>query len=174
MTKGKLRFKKGDDGMAYREPDEVETPGAESFLIKPSRARRQLTRRDQEYNDGVQRLFERVTPGLPVDGDTIELRREADAIGTVVEAALKRLNVNFSPWLEELREAWPGLVGEEVAAVARPGKVENGILFVYVTTSLKLFELRRFHLREIEKAVDEFGGDQQIRQVRLMVNSVNL
>lgn len=174
MTKGKLRFKMAEEEQLNGEGGIEAVPAPENFLIKPSRARRVLSERDKRYNEDVRQLFEHITPRVPIDGDTIELRREADPIGGMVEGVLKRLKVNFSPWLEELKEAWPQLVGAEVASAAEPGKLEQGILFVYVTTSVKLFELRRFHLSAIEKAVREFGGDQQIRQVRLMVNRVNL
>mgnify|MGYP003593532985 CR=1 FL=1 len=87
---------------------------------------------------------------------------------------LKRLNIKERPWLDELNQPWPTLVAPEVSSVARPGKWDNGILYVYVTNSVKLFELRRTHLKRIEQAVRAFAKDDRVKHVRLMVNAVSL
>jgi hypothetical protein len=65
-------------------------------------------------------------------------------------------------------------VPPEVAKVSHPGKWDNGILYIYVTSSLQLFELRRQHLKRIEQAVRAFAGDGRVKHVRLMVNAVSL
>ena len=84
------------------------------------------------------------------------------------------MNIEASPWLDELVQAWPTLVSAEVAKVSRPGKWDNGILYIYVASSPKLFELRRSWLKRIEKAVRAFAGDDRVKHVRLMVNAVQL
>lgn len=107
---------------------------------------------------------------LPVDASFRELRRPREqVVGVVVEHVLRRLGVEASPWLERLSEAWPTLAGEAAAKKCRPGKFQNGILYVYVRNSVDLFNLRRKDLPTIERAVKTFAGDVQVRQVRLMI-----
>ncbi len=173
MRQGKPPFKEPDEsGDAPAMFDSV--PDEADFMVRPQGARRTLTPRDKERNRRVGELFQRAIPGLPIDADPPETRMEPAPFAAAIEQVLKRLKINETPWLDDLSRAWPTLVPPEVARVARPGKWENGILFVYVTTSIKLFELRRTHLPQIEKAVKKFVGANRVRQVRLMVNAVPL
>lgn len=149
-------------------------PDESTFLAVPSHARRQLTPRDIARNRGVRRLFEHAIPGLPIDADPRETRQEPEPFSALVEKTLKRLNIQESPWLDELAQAWPSLVPPEVSGVSRPGKWDNGILYIYVNSSPKLFELRRTALKRIEEAVRRFAGDNRVKHVRLMVNAVQL
>ena len=106
---------------------------------------------------------------LPVDLSLRELRRPREqAVGVAVERVLRRLGVETSPWLDRLAEEWSSVAGA-AAAKCRPGKFQNGILFVYVRNSVDLFHLRRTDLPAIERAVKAFAGDVLVRQVRLMI-----
>ncbi len=142
--------------------------------MKPNEWHRKLTEGDLERNRRVAEFFSRVKPGIPIDADAPELRRAPVPLSALVEKVLKRRNISESPWMDALNRAWPTLVAPEVARDARPGKFADGILFVYVTSSVKLFELRRSRLRDIERAVRAFAGGDRVRQVRLMVNAVPL
>ncbi len=171
MSKGKHPFEEPADFNSETidfggQPDET------AFQAKPTPARRQLTPRDIDRNRGVRALFNHVIPGLPIDADPPETRQEPEPFSALIEKTLKRLNITESPWLDELTQAWPRLVPPEVAKVTCPGKWDAGILYVYVTSSMHLFEIRRAHLKRIEQAVRGFAGDDRVRQVRLMVNSV--
>ena len=107
---------------------------------------------------------------LPVDASYRELRRPREQVVAVaVEHVLKRLGIETSPWLERLEESWPIIAGEAAAKKCRPGKFQNGILYVYARNSVDLFNLRRTDLPAIERAVQTFAGDVQVRQVRLMI-----
>ncbi len=171
MRQGKPPFEQPDDNRLG--PDVFGSNlGEADFTVRPKGARRALTPRDKERNRRVGELFRHVIPGLPIDADPPETRMEPEPLAALIERTLKRLKINESPWLDELNRAWPSLVAPEVSRVARPGKWEDGILFVYVTSSVKLFELRRTQLRRIEEAVKGFAGAGRVRQVRLMVNSV--
>ena len=173
MRQGKPTFEGPGDNRA--DPDGPGGgPDETAFAACPRGARRALTSRDKERNRRVGELFSHVIPGLPIDADPPETRMEPEPLAALIEQTLKRLKINESPWLDELNRAWPSLVAPEVSRVARPGKWEDGILFVYVTSSVKLFELRRTHLRRIEEAVKAFAGAGRVRQVRLMVNAVSL
>ncbi len=173
MRKGKHPF----ENVSYFEPGEVSAegpPDETSFLVEPTPARRQLTPRDIERNRGVKTLFNHIIPGLPIDADPPETRQGPEPFSQAIEKTLKRLSINVCPWLDELTQAWPTLVAPHVAKVTRPGKWDNGILYIFVTSSMHLFEIRRTQLKQIEHAVRAFAGDDRVRQVRLMVNAVPL
>ena len=173
MHKGKHPFEKDADF----EPDDADlgAPLDEAaFRVEPSAARRQLTPRDLERNRGAEKLFSHAIHGLPIDADPPETRQAPESFSAAIEKTLKRLKINASPWLDELTQAWPQLVSPNVAKVTRPGKWDNGILYIFVTSSMHLFEIRRTQLKRIEQAVRAFAGDDRVKQVRLMVNAVPL
>ncbi len=173
MHKGKHPFEESDDPGA--ENAGVGSPPDEAlFRARPNEGRRQLTPRDIARNRGVKNLFDHIIPGLPIDADPPETRQDPEPFSSLIEKTLKRLNIQESPWLDELAQAWPNLVPPEIARVSRPGKWDNGILYIYVTSSTKLFELRRTALKRIEEAVRLFAGDNRVKHVRLMVNAVPL
>ncbi|MBP5321080.1 MAG: DUF721 domain-containing protein [Kiritimatiellae bacterium] len=156
-------------------PDEGDPPIAdpETFYAHPSRKRKTLTPNDLKRNAGVDRLFDAITPGLPIDTDPAEIRTEAQRIAQPIEDLLKKLKITASPWIDDLAEAWPALLPEAVTRHTVPGKWDNGILYVYVSSSMHLFEIRRSYLKTIEEAVRRFAGDRfTVKQVRLMVNTV--
>jgi hypothetical protein len=174
MFKGKHPFGTASDSDADSPADFAAAPVESAYRAEPTPVRRQLTPRDKARNQGVKRLFDHIIPGLPIDADPPETRQEPEKFSTLIEKTLKRLNIDASPWLDELVQAWPKLVPPEVARVTCPGKWDAGILYVYVTSSMHLFEIRRAHLKRIEQAVRAFAGDDRVKQVRLMVNSVQL
>jgi hypothetical protein len=67
-------------------------------------------------------------------------------------------------------ESWPAWAGNEMAACTRPGKVDRGTLFVYVSDSVRLAEVRRFHLQALEARVRRKAGPERIRSVRLLLD----
>lgn len=174
MTKGKPLFSERSEPDPDEPGDYGFVPEESAYEIGPTVSRHQLTPRDQEHNRNVKKLFDHIVPGLPIDADPPETRRDAEPFSAIIEKTLKSLKIEASPWLDELSQAWPQLVPPEVAKVSRPGKWDGGILYVYVTSSVQLFELRRQHLKHIEQAVRAFAGDERVKHVRLMVNSVTL
>ncbi len=174
MFKGKHPFGAATGSEADAPSPFASVPAESAYRVEPTPVRRQLSPRDLARNSGVKKLFDHVIPGLPIDADPPETRQEPEKFSALIEKTLKRLNIAESPWLDELVQAWPRLVPPEVAKVTRPGKWDNGILYVYVTSSPHLFEIRRAHLKRIEQSVRAFAGDDRVKQVRLMVNSVQL
>ena len=173
-----------DKRKTEEEPDEDELQDSEpeqaSYSITPEMRRDgsghtiPLTPRDVARNQGVEKLFSARIPGLPIDADPSETRTEAQTISNSVEDLLRRLGIQQSPWLDQLLEKWNTLVPPEVSQFATPGKwdSERRILYLYVQSSTKLFEIRRKYLRQIETSVRAFAPDKQIRQVRLMQSVV--
>jgi hypothetical protein len=146
-------------------------PTPDAFAVAPNPVRRTLTPRDIEHNQQVAKFFNTIIPGLPVDKDAPQLRPPVIPFSEVMEATLKRLNIQESPFLDSLVEKWADLVPPAIAKLTRPGKWENNILYVYVPSSTQLFELRRTALPSIEEAVRAFAGTTLVRQVRLMVEA---
>lgn len=174
MTHSKPLFAESPDSDRDEPGDFSAVPDETSYQVAPTPLRRQLSSSDIEHNRKVKTLFDHIVPGLPIDADPPETRREAEPFSLIIEKTLKRLNIAASPWFDELTLAWPELVAPDVAKVARPGKWDAGILYVYVTSSVQLFEIRRTHLKRIEQSVRAFAGDDRVKQVRLMVNAVSL
>lgn len=174
MRNGKHLFKESPEFKVVMPDSCVAVPDDDAFHFTPPKKQRPLTPRDQVRNLGVRQLFDRIIPGLPIDADPPETRQEPQPFSALIEATLKRLNIDESPWLNDLSQAWPRLIPDEVAKVTCPGKWDNGILYVYVTSSMHLFEIRRAHLKRIEQAVRAFAGDDRVKHVRLMVNTVTL
>ncbi len=107
---------------------------------------------------------------LPFDVTARERRRPREQpVAVAVERLLREMGIEASPWLERLAEQWPAVAGAAAASKCRPGKFQNGILYVYVRNSVDLFNLRRNDLPAIERAVKTFAGDAPVRQVRLMI-----
>ncbi|MDD2599962.1 MAG: DciA family protein [Kiritimatiellae bacterium] len=175
MPESKYQFPDGPDAASKMRAIYQSTSAEErAFQSLPNPGRPRLTPRDHEYNRKVKQLFENIIPGLPIDADAPELRREPACMETVVEGVMKQLNITGHSWINELKEAWPQIINAEIARQTIPGKLENNILFVYVISSTALFELRRTRLKEIEAAVKKFAPEKKIRYVKLMVNSVNV
>lgn len=169
MHKGKAEI-----GEYVEAPEDFSfVPHENSFQVVPNPIRRALTPRDVEHNQRVSKLFDTVIPGLPIDADPPQIRPTVTPFSEVIEATLKRLNIQTSPFLDTLAEKWDSLFPPAIAKLTRPGKWENNILYVYVPSSMHLFELRRTALRQIEETVRTFAGDTLVRQVRLMADTQN-
>lgn len=160
-----------DDSDYASEIEESEELTDEDFLPE-EHVRRQHDERYWDRQRRVSTLLSNIIPGLPVDREAPELHREPKPLAAALERVLARYNIKKSFWLDDLKAAWPQLVAPEVARDAHPGKFKDGILYIFVSSSVRLFELRRTNLAAIEAAVRAFKGGKQVRQVRLMVDSV--
>lgn len=85
------------------------------------------------------RLASRATPGLPIDGDAVETRTPMPSMGSLMDSLLAGLLVEKSPFFDQVCEQWPTLFPD---CVAKPGRWQDGRLFLYVRTSGQLFGLR--------------------------------
>lgn len=87
-----------------------------------------------------------------------------------ISGFMKELGLQQSLRAQELIEAWPSLVGRQIAARARPGPVERGVLIVYVNSSPWLQELSRFAQRQILEKVHARFGNREIRSIRMLLD----
>lgn len=85
------------------------------------------------------RLAARATPGLPIDGDAVETRVPMPGIGKLMDDLLSSLLVEKSPFFDQVCEKWMELFPD---CVAKPGRWQDGRLFLYVRTSGQLFGMR--------------------------------
>ncbi len=134
------------------------------------RGRRTLTESDHQHNRNVHTLFNNIIPGLPIDADPPELYHDPETMQNMIETTMKKLNIEIHDWIQDLHAAWSDILPPEITTKTQPGKYENNILFVYVRSSVELFDLRRTKLKTIESAVRQFAPDKKIRHVQLMVN----
>ncbi len=65
-------------------------------------------------------------------------------------------------------DEWAERVGEKIAAVTEPLRVHNGVLFVGVTSSAWLMELRMMEA-EIRRRVNEDRGEGRIEGIRFVM-----
>ena len=107
---------------------------------------------------------------LPRDPDAPARSREAVPMQALVEQVLRRLKLpDQELWREELAAVWAQVVPPELAAVVRPGKWEQGLLYLFVPNSARLFEVQRFHLKTIEAKLRLHFDAARLKQVRVMV-----
>ena len=85
------------------------------------------------------RLADRVTPGLPVDGDPVETRVPTPTVGTLMDGILGDLLAEKSVFFDRVCAQWDTLFPD---IPARPGRYQDGHLFLYVRTAGQLFALR--------------------------------
>ena len=85
------------------------------------------------------RLESRATPGLPVDGDAVETRVPMQSMGNLMDGILAKLLVEKSPFFDEVCDKWTELFPD---CIAKPGRWQDGRLFLYVRTSGQLFGMR--------------------------------
>lgn len=109
--------------------------------VEPNKLARDISAR--------RRLASRATPGLPVDGDVVETRVPVPSMGRLVDGLLASLLIEKSPFFDEVCEKWTELFP---GSAAKPGRWQDGRLFLYVRTSGQLFGTRT-KLPKIKKAL---------------------
>ncbi|MFH0982921.1 MAG: DUF721 domain-containing protein [Planctomycetota bacterium] len=96
--------------------------------------------------------------------------RIAASIGDIIPGVMKQLGLDKHLWEQAILSEWPALVGPQVAAHTRPGRIERGTLFVFVSHSTWLNELSRYGKKEmLENLQKRFGADK-IKSIRLQLD----
>jgi predicted nucleic acid-binding Zn ribbon protein len=85
----------------------------------------------------------------------------------LIPAFLKEVGLEEKVWQQALLNEWSQLVGEQVARRARPGKIQNKILTIFVTSSVWLNELTRYSKPQMLKNLQARFGTDLIRDIRL-------
>ena len=71
-------------------------------------------------------------------------RREIKQMGSVLDKVFQDLGIENLTTGHQFEDGWPETVGMQVAKHARPGKLFNGVLTVYVDHPTWMNELSRF------------------------------
>ncbi len=118
----------------------------------PSDRGRWQVQRERFHLDESARVYPPFTDG-----------RLADAVPNLV----RKLGLADTYWEHTLEREWPSLVGEQVARHTRPGRMNRGILYVYVSSAPWLAELSRLGQKQILENVQKRFGESRIKSVRL-------
>lgn len=92
------------------------------------------------------------------------------AIGDVVPQVLKQLGLENRLWEQALENEWAQLVGPQVAAHARPGRLERKTLYIFVSHSTWLSELSRFSQPRILANLQKRFGADRIKALRFQLD----
>jgi predicted nucleic acid-binding Zn ribbon protein len=91
-------------------------------------------------------------------------------IGELIPEALKGMKLAAHAQVVQIAEAWPGIVGPQLAANTKPAHIENKILTVFVSHPMWLFELRGAPAAEILARIQAQYGKNCIRNIRWSID----
>ena len=91
-------------------------------------------------------------------------------IASVVETVVKHMGLEQRFWEQALVNEWASLVGAQVAKQARPGRIERGILRIFVTHSTWLSELSRYGQKQILENLQKRFGSDKIKGIKLQLD----
>jgi predicted nucleic acid-binding Zn ribbon protein len=92
------------------------------------------------------------------------------SVSRIVPAMMKKLGVQQSTAGAALLEEWPRLVGANVAKHTRPGRLDGGVLVVFVDSSVWLSELQRYSLGMMLARVKKRLGADRVRSITLRLD----
>ncbi len=110
------------------------------------------------------------SPEMPADADPPARRREPAKLARALTRIMRHYRLQDSSVMDALLAAWPEVAGGEWRGRVRPGKYDGGILYLYVSNSATIFELRRFKLRQLEESIRRHPALGHVRQVRLQLD----
>ncbi len=82
-------------------------------------------------------------------------QRPAAHIGEAVGGVMAKFGMKNAVMVDDLRDKWPGLVGQDVAKFAQPTRCRDGVLMVEVIHSAWLYVLEREHRATIEARLSQ-------------------
>ncbi len=88
----------------------------------------------------------------------------------VMPSLMKKIGLEQPHWERTLEREWLNLVGEQVARHTRPGRLQHGILYVFVANSVWLAELRRFGEKAMLDNLQKEYGRTRIKGIRLQLD----
>ena len=112
----------------------------------------------------VQRERCRIPAEQPLPPDTTV------SLSEVAEQLLKKWGLEGRVWEERLLRDWPEVVGAQVAAHSRPGRMDRGTLVIFVDGSVWLSELTRYIRGPLLANVQRHCGADKVRSLRLQLD----
>ena len=107
---------------------------------------------------------------LQISGTPPPPAMQETRVGDLVERVMGSLHLDRQLRRQQLSAEWQDLVGPQVAAHTRPGKLLHGHLTVFVEHSLWLHELSRFGSDAILLKLQQRFGRDKIRRLRLQLD----
>jgi predicted nucleic acid-binding Zn ribbon protein len=95
---------------------------------------------------------------------------EPGSISSIIPALMKEIDLDEAVGRERLLAEWTSVVGPDVARHTRPGLLEDGVLTVFVTHSVWLSELQRFHRKRILDRVRAVSGAGRVKDLRFRLD----
>ena len=92
------------------------------------------------------------------------------SLRTAIADFFTKLDAQTGSNLHKIQAKWKTIAGETVAAHARPGRLDENILYVYVDSSVWLAEIKRFHSDGILRRIQKQTGPGAIKGVRFQVS----
>ena len=97
-------------------------------------------------------------------------RRDEQPLAAVAQRVLKAWKLEGRAVEMRLVAAWPEIVGPQVAMHARPGRLERGVLVVFVSNSVWLAELNRLFQKPMLDNIRRQLGTNDVRALRLQLD----
>ena len=94
----------------------------------------------------------------------------ATLLGALIPDALKGMKLAAHAQVSRIAEAWPELVGPQLAANTKPAHLENKLLTVFVSHPMWLFELRGAPAAEILARLQARFGKNEIQNIRWSID----
>jgi predicted nucleic acid-binding Zn ribbon protein len=96
--------------------------------------------------------------------------RESVELGNVLKGLVQRLGIDREDETLRLAQEWSSMVGEDVAAHTRPGRLDKGTLVVFVDNSVWLSELTRHGKHRMLQNVQQRLGNRSVRDLVLRLD----
>lgn len=105
--------------------------------------------------------------------DWVQLEREAqDAtvpVGDLVKRILRELDLPRKQLMAEILKVWDLIVDPRIRQHARPLALRKGVLYIGVDSSTWLFELHRYHGRQILNQLQAAFGGVEIKRIEFRI-----
>ncbi len=83
------------------------------------------------------------------------------ALGNIVETSINSDNSD----LLRLKDDWEKLVGKDIANIAKPKNIKNGIIYIEVANSAWMMELKNYSKKMIMKNISDLYGEKLYRDM---------
>ncbi len=95
---------------------------------------------------------------------------ELRPLGEMLPAVMRSLGLEQVHWSVRLEADWPAITGAVLAAHTRPGTIRDGVLTIFVDSSVWLSELARFGRKPLLDKLQAAYGAAEIRDIRLQLD----
>ena len=95
---------------------------------------------------------------------------EPARVGTPLDRIMRNLGASLPGTMRSVFDAWPDLVGEQVAAHAAPTSLRDGVLVVTVADPAWATQLRFLGAELVTKIAERFGPEE-VTSVEVRVRS---